>query len=344
MPARPRPLPARGRARPRQDPRGRDAGADVSAASFAPHPVHARPPAVRHRRHRASTGRRARRSTSSSGPVFANFVLADEINRAPAKVQSALLEVMAEHHVSIGGITHPVPEPFLVLATQNPIESRGRLPAARGAARPVPDEDRGRLPDARRGDRDRQPHGRRPARAREQVLDAGELVALQARRRPVYVTTRSSTTPCASCSRPASPARTGSTDLERATSRYGASPARQPRPGRRRPRRSRCSAAATTCCPRTSSTSRPTCCATGSCSSYEALPTASTPTPSWHGARHASLMPRVAPRQATGHPTADRRRGDRSRRPHRRRSADAPRRLTAVAGPEADGCGASSST
>jgi MoxR-like ATPase len=62
------------------------------------------------------------------GPVFANVVLADEINRAPAKVQSALLEVMAEHHVSIGGITYPVPEPFLVLATQNPIESEGVYP------------------------------------------------------------------------------------------------------------------------------------------------------------------------------------------------------------------------
>src|SRR5438874_365523 len=62
------------------------------------------------------------------GPVFANFVLADEINRAPAKVQSALLEVMAEGHVSIGGITHPVPQPFLVLATQNPLESEGVYP------------------------------------------------------------------------------------------------------------------------------------------------------------------------------------------------------------------------
>jgi MoxR-like ATPase len=62
------------------------------------------------------------------GPVFANVVLADEINRAPAKVQSALLEVMAEHQVSIGGITHAVPEPFLVLATQNPIESEGVYP------------------------------------------------------------------------------------------------------------------------------------------------------------------------------------------------------------------------
>ena len=62
------------------------------------------------------------------GPVFANFVLTDEINRAPAKVQSALLEVMAERQVSLGGVTHPVPAPFLVLATQNPIESEGVYP------------------------------------------------------------------------------------------------------------------------------------------------------------------------------------------------------------------------
>ncbi len=62
------------------------------------------------------------------GPVFANFVLVDEVNRAPAKVQSALLEVMAERHVSIGGETHAVPTPFLVMATQNPIESEGVYP------------------------------------------------------------------------------------------------------------------------------------------------------------------------------------------------------------------------
>ncbi|GGQ50849.1 AAA family ATPase [Couchioplanes azureus] len=62
------------------------------------------------------------------GPVFVNFLLADEINRAPAKVQSALLEVMAEHQVSIGGETHRVPDPFLVMATQNPIEQEGVYP------------------------------------------------------------------------------------------------------------------------------------------------------------------------------------------------------------------------
>ncbi len=62
------------------------------------------------------------------GPVFVNFVLADEINRAPAKVQSAMLELMAERQVSIGGTTYPVPKPFIVIATQNPIESEGVYP------------------------------------------------------------------------------------------------------------------------------------------------------------------------------------------------------------------------
>ncbi len=62
------------------------------------------------------------------GPLFAHIVLADEINRAPAKVQSALLEAMQEHQVTIGGITYPLPQPFLVLATQNPIEQEGTYP------------------------------------------------------------------------------------------------------------------------------------------------------------------------------------------------------------------------
>ncbi|MCG5214782.1 AAA family ATPase [Streptosporangium sp. KLBMP 9127] len=62
------------------------------------------------------------------GPVFVNFLLADEINRAPAKVQSALLEVMAERQVTLAGETHPLPRPFVVLATQNPIESEGVYP------------------------------------------------------------------------------------------------------------------------------------------------------------------------------------------------------------------------
>ena len=62
------------------------------------------------------------------GPVFVNFVLADEINRAPAKVQSAMLELMAEKQVSIAGTTYPAPKPFIVIATQNPVESEGVYP------------------------------------------------------------------------------------------------------------------------------------------------------------------------------------------------------------------------
>jgi MoxR-like ATPase len=69
---------------------------------------------------------------TKKGPIFANIILADEINRAPAKVQSALLEAMQEHQVTIGEETFPLPDPFLVLATQNPIEQRGtyELPEA----------------------------------------------------------------------------------------------------------------------------------------------------------------------------------------------------------------------
>jgi len=65
---------------------------------------------------------------AKKGPIFANIVLADEINRAPAKVQSALLEAMQEHQVTLGETTYPLPEPFLVLATQNPIEQEGTYP------------------------------------------------------------------------------------------------------------------------------------------------------------------------------------------------------------------------
>src|SRR6476661_1929455 len=66
--------------------------------------------------------------SSKLGPIFANLVLADEINRAPAKVQSALLESMQERQVTIGDRTYPLPEPFIVMATQNPIEQEGTYP------------------------------------------------------------------------------------------------------------------------------------------------------------------------------------------------------------------------
>src|SRR4051794_30521378 len=72
------------------------------------------------------TGRR--RFTFLQGPLFANMILADEINRTPPKTQAALLEAMQEHHVTAGGQTYRLPEPFFVLATQNPIEQEGTYP------------------------------------------------------------------------------------------------------------------------------------------------------------------------------------------------------------------------
>ena len=68
--------------------------------------------------------------SAKKGPIFANLVLADEINRAPAKVQSALLEAMQEKQVTIGDTTYKLPEPFMVMATQNPVEQEGTYPLA----------------------------------------------------------------------------------------------------------------------------------------------------------------------------------------------------------------------
>ncbi len=122
------------------------------------------------------------------GPVFANLVLTDEINRAPAKVQSALLEVMAERQVSIGGTTRPLPSPFLVLATQNPIESEGvyTLPEAQRdrflmkviVSYPSPEEE---LEIIRR-------MGVSPPQAGE-VMTLDQLEVLQKRADEVYVDT-----------------------------------------------------------------------------------------------------------------------------------------------------------
>ena len=81
------------------------------------------------------------------GPIFHNIILADEINRAPSKVQSALLEAMQERQVTIGDTTFPLSDPFLVMATQNPIEQEGTYPAARGPGRPFHDEARHRIPE-----------------------------------------------------------------------------------------------------------------------------------------------------------------------------------------------------
>ena len=95
-----------------------------------PHPVHARPAAVRRHRRRDLSQRGRRRGTFEfrQGPIFGNLVLADEINRAPAKVQSALLEAMEERQVTVAGKRYKLPDLFMVLATQNPIEQEGTYP------------------------------------------------------------------------------------------------------------------------------------------------------------------------------------------------------------------------
>jgi MoxR-like ATPase len=120
------------------------------------------------------------------GPVFCNFLLADEINRAPAKVQSALLEVMQEHQVTIGHNTFPVPSPFLVLATQNPIESEGTY------ALPEAQIDRFMLKilvDYPAHDEELTVVARSLEEAPElaQVLSLEELIALQQQATQVYV-------------------------------------------------------------------------------------------------------------------------------------------------------------
>lgn len=120
------------------------------------------------------------------GPVVANLLLADEINRAPAKVQSALLEVMAERHVSIGGTTYPMPDPFLVMATQNPIENEGVYP--------LPEAQRDRflfkvLVDYPAVEEEREivyRMGNVPPKA-TRVLDAETMVRLQATASNVFV-------------------------------------------------------------------------------------------------------------------------------------------------------------
>ena len=85
----------------------------------------------------------------TEGPIFANLILADEINRTPPKTQAALLEAMQEKQVTVAGHTRKLDEPFLVFATQNPIEHEGDLPVARSPARPVLFRNRHRLPEHR---------------------------------------------------------------------------------------------------------------------------------------------------------------------------------------------------
>lgn len=120
------------------------------------------------------------------GPVFVNFVLADEVNRAPAKVQAAMLELMGERQVSLGGHSYPLPDPFTVVATENPVESEGVYP--------LPEAQRDRfllkvdvpLPGAAEEAEILRRMSVDPPRARP-VLDPGRLLALQRAAEQVYV-------------------------------------------------------------------------------------------------------------------------------------------------------------
>jgi MoxR-like ATPase len=120
------------------------------------------------------------------GPVFTNLLLADEINRAPAKVQSALLEVMQEHQVTIGRETFQVPEPFLVMATQNPIESEGTYPL------PEAQVDRFMMKVVVGYPSATEEHAivdraLRPAAEIREMLTPADLIAMQGRVREIYV-------------------------------------------------------------------------------------------------------------------------------------------------------------
>ena len=185
-------------------------------------PVHARPRAERPRRHADLPAPTPAASTPRKGPVFCNFLLADEINRAPAKVQSALLEVMQERQVTIGHDTHLVPDPFLVMATQNPIESEGTYPLPEAqvdrfmlkvvVGYPTRDEE---LTVVQRS--------LVPAASVRQVLELESLKGLQQAVQTSTSIRRSSPTPSRSPRRRAIPATVGLADLS-AYVEYGASP------------------------------------------------------------------------------------------------------------------------
>jgi MoxR-like ATPase len=156
------------------------------------------------------------------GPVFTNLLLADEINRAPAKVQSALLEVMQEHQVTIGRETYQVPEPFLVMATQNPIESEGTYPL------PEAQVDRFMMKVVVGYPSATEEHAivdraLRPADQIRAMLSPADLIAMQERAREIYVDPAVVDYAVRLVTATRQTDRAGLTDMKRYVS-YGASP------------------------------------------------------------------------------------------------------------------------
>ena len=247
--------------------------------------------------------------------MFANFVLADEINRAPAKVQSALLEVMAEHQVSIGGKTFAVPEPFLVLATQNPIESEGVYP--------LPEAQRDRFlmkivvgyPSPAEEVEIVHRMGVNPPQATEVLGARATSSRLQDAADDVYVDHGVVDYAVNLVLATRDPARYGLPELDRSSP---TAPAPAPASASSPPAGpSPCCGAAPTSCPRTSSTSPPTSCATASCSPTRRWPRASPST------RSSPVLLARCPRPAVA-PSQDPARQPRRRRPPAARRA-APR-------------------
>ena len=225
------------------------------------------------------------------GPVFCNFLLADEINRAPAKVQSALLEVMQERQVTIGKETHAVPSPFLVMATQNPIESEGTYPLPEAQVDrfmlkvlvdyPEPADE---LTVIERALAD-------PVKV-EQLLTVEELAELQAAARRIYVDPAVSRYALSIALATRRLADAGLEDLA-AYVDYGASP-RGPDQPRRRRARPRASARP----PLRAAAGRPrarprTCSGTGWCSATRRSPKASTRIRSSTACSRRSQMPQL---------------------------------------------------
>ena len=244
----------RARAGDRADDRGRDRHPD---------PVHARPPADR--RHRALVyDQKTREFEFRPGPIFANIVLVDEINRAMPKTQSALLEAMAERQVTVDGVTRPLPSPFLVIATENPIEQEGTFPL------PEAQLDRFALraalgyPDEERRDRDRARAAARPSarRARAARVAPTTCARLQAARRERLHRR----------AHPALDGRARARDARASTASSSAPPCAAASRSSARRARGRCCTAATTCCPRTSTALPARCSGTACCSRRRSSP------------------------------------------------------------------------
>ena len=226
------------------------------------------------------------------GPVLANFVLADEINRAPAKVQSAMLEVMQEHQVTIGDQTFPAPAPFLVMATQNPIESEGVYP----------------LPEAQRDrfmmrvpvgypsvDEEREIVRRMDvtASAAEPILDPADVLAMQKVAGDVFVDQKVVDYALRIVHRHPATRRRGDA-AARGADRVRRQPTGQHRPRSAAPRRWGCSGAAATPYRRTCTRSPTTSSTTGWCCPTPPSPTASPSTTCW-STSSPSCPPRASP-------------------------------------------------